>query len=217
MPPLTIKLLWLALASLLVSALPLPILLNLVLWPIPVGSDGSMGVLGQFMPWQLATHLLVNSGVSAMLFIGLTLYFFGAMLESTWRPRRYGLFLLACAAGSTLLQFLASTVAFASGVGPYAPTAGADGVMYGILFACAYLWPDERVMLIIPPIPMKMQTLVIVLCALNFSFGLWHGGLLSQFGFLGGLAGAWLHIQYWRGQPPFSRKKPPPPKLRIVS
>jgi len=221
MPRLTVKLLWATLASLLLSALPDTLLLHLVLWPIPAGHQDTMGLLGEFMPWQLLTHLLIIPGPSNailfnVLFIGLTVYYFGSMLESAWGARRYGLFLLACAVGSTLLQFGASTLAFAAGVGPYAPSSGADGVMYGILFACAYLWPRQEVMLMIPPIPVRMKTLVIVLCAIKLWFGFWGAGLFSQFGFLGGLAAAWLHIRYWRGLPPFSKKKPPPPKFRIV-
>jgi len=216
MPRLTVKLLWATLASLLLSALPEQFLQQLLLWPIPVGHEDTMGMLGQFMPWQPVTHLLVNPGVLNVLFIGLTVYYFGAMLESAWSARRFGLFLLACAVGSTLLQFGVSTAAFAADIGPYAPTFGADGVMYGILFACAYLWPRQEVMLMLPPIPVRLRTLVVVLCLLKFWFGFWGGGMLSQFGFLGGLAAAWLHIRYWRGLPPFSKKKPPPPKLRIV-
>jgi membrane associated rhomboid family serine protease len=216
MPRLTVKLLWATLASLLLWAVPAIFIQQLILWPIPFNSDGSMGMLGRFMPWQLVTHLLINPGLLNLLFIGMTIYYFGAMLESAWGARRYGLFLLACAVGSTLLQFLVSTLAFAAGVGPYAPTSGADGVMYGILFACAYLWPRQEVMLMIPPIPVRMQTLVLVLCVVKFWFGFWGSGVFSQFGFLGGLAAAWLHIRYWRGQPPFSKKKPPPPKLRVV-
>ena len=216
MPRLTIKLLWATLASLLLSALPEQFLQQLLLWPIPVGHEDTMGMLGRFMPWQLVTHLLVNPGLLNVLFIGLTVYYFGAMLESAWGARRFGLFLLACAVGSTLLQFGVSTLAFAAGIGPYAATSGADGVMYGILFACAYLWPRQEVMLMIPPIPVRLRTLVIVLCLLKFWFGFWGGGMISQFGFLGGLGAAWLHIRYWRGLPPFSKKKPPPPKFRIV-
>lgn len=216
MPRLTVKLLWATFASLLLSALPQNLQLQLMLWPIPVSADAGMGLLGRFMPWQLVTHLLINPGLFNLLFIGLTIYYFGAMLESAWGVRRYGLFLLACAATSTLLQLLVSTLAFAAGIGPYLPTSGADGVMYGILFACAYLWPRQEVMLMIPPIPVRMRTLVLVLCVIKFWFGIWGGGVFSQFGFLGGLGAAWLHIRYWRGLPPFSKKKPPPPKFRIV-
>ncbi|KFN44906.1 rhomboid family intramembrane serine protease [Arenimonas oryziterrae] len=208
-PPLTLKLLWAAAASLLLALLPDALLMHLLLWPLNVfGADGSAGgVLGNFMPWQLVTHLFVNLG-GKLIFIALTLYFFGGlMLETWWGARRYGLFLLACAIGATLLQFLASTLAYGAGLGGYQATAGADGVMYGILFACAYIAPNQQVMLILPPIPMKLKTLVIVMCALSLAFGLWNEGLVSQFGFLGGLLAAWLHIRYWRGEPPFGKRR----------
>lgn len=216
MPRLTLKLLWATLASLLLIALPGAFLERLMLWPLPLGAGAALGALGSFMPWQLATHLLVND-VFGLIFIALTVYYFGAMLESAWGARRYGLFLLACAAGSTGLQFVVSTLAFAAGVGGYLPTHGADGVMYGVLFACAYLWPRQEVMLMLPPVPVRMQTLVVVLCVIKFWFGLWGEGLFAQAGFLGGLGAAWLHIRYWRGQPPFGRKRKPPPKFRVVN
>jgi membrane associated rhomboid family serine protease len=216
MPRLTVKLLWATLVSLLLSALPGSLQEQMMLWPINIGGAGVMETLGRFMPWQPVTQLFINPGLWNLLFIALTLYYFGAMLESAWGARRFGLFLIACAVGSTLLQFLVSTLAFAAGIGTYAPSSGADGVMYGILFACAYLWPRQEVMLMIPPIPVRMRTLVIVFCVIKFWFGLWGSGIFSQFGFLGGLAAAWLHIRYWRGQPPFSKKKPPPPKFRVV-
>ena len=216
MPRLTTRLLWATFASLLLIPLPGTVLTQLVLWPIPLGAGATMGWLGQFMPWQLVSHLFVN-GLFGLLFIGLTLYYFGTMLESAWGARRYGLFLLACAVGSTLLQLLVSTLAFAAGIAGYAPTAGADGVMYGLLFACAFLWPNQQVMLMLPPVAVRMQTLVLVMCVVKFWFGLWDEGLVRQFGFLGGLAAAWLHIRYWRGQPPFGKKRKPPPKFRVVN
>lgn len=215
-PPLTAKLLRLALGSLILSMMPMAILVRLMLWPYPGLAEGMDLGMGNFMPWQLVTHLLVNPGTK-LIFVGLTLYFFGgSMLETTWGSRRYGLFLLACAIGSALVQFLVSTLAFTFGLMNYQPIAGADGVMYGILFACAYLYPQQQVMLMIPPIPMKMQTLVIGLCAITFVLGIWQDGVFSQFGFLGGILAAWLHIRYWRGQPPFGKKKPKRPNLRVV-
>ena len=46
-----------------------------------------------------------------------------------------------------------------------------------------------------------------------------HEGVLSgvaHFAHLGGMLFGWLLIRYWRGQPPFGRRKKPPPKFRIV-
>ena len=192
-----------------VSMMPDQYIVNLMLWPY-VGFGNSVMASGEqnFQPLQFITQILVNRGFGSMLFIGLTLIFFGSQLENIWGQRRYGLFLMACAGASTVMQFIVSTVAVNAGLAAYSPTYGAAGVMYGIMLACAILLPEMRVMLMIPPIPMKMKTLVIVVFSMAFVFGAWSGGLLSQFGFIGGLLGGWLHIRYWRGQPHFTKRGP---------
>ena len=221
--PLTIKLMWATLASLAISVLPIPQLQAwLAMWPLNVraaGTGAPLDVLGAFMPWQLATHLLVNPSIWGLIFIALTLYQFGGQLEAMWGARRYGLFLLACALGSAVIQLAVSTAAFAAGLTTYAPTAGASGVMYAILFALAYIAPYSPVRLLFPPIEMQMRTLTIVFAVIAFVFGVRDQGIWSQFGFLGGMLIAWLHIKYWRGEPPFRRRPPvkkKPTHLRSV-
>lgn len=219
LPPLTIKLLWAAAACLLLPWLvPQELQLQLLLWPVGEVSAGFSEGLPQtfgFRPWQLITHLFINSGVADLLFIGLTLVFFGANLEHSWGQRRYGLFLLACAGASALLTLALITLGSQLGVYPFLPVGGATGVMFGILFGNAYLNPNQQVMLLIPPIPMKMKTLVIGLCAIFLATSVFGGsGGWGSLGFLGGLLGAWLHILYWRGKPPFGPRKPP--GLRVV-
>ena len=49
----------------------------------------------------------------------------------------------------------------AQGGDPY-PTIGASGGVFGLLLAYGMLFPNQRVMLLFPPIPMKARTLVIV-------------------------------------------------------
>jgi membrane associated rhomboid family serine protease len=217
-PPLTIKLLWATvIAMMLPLVLPKAILLHLVLWPIALDSIGT-SILAQasgisFMPWQLATHVLVLD-IYDLFFVGLTLAFFGSMLENIWGPWRYGQFLLACVAGSGIGQLLLLTACFNAGLIGFTPAAGADGVMFGILFAAGYLYPHQQVNLIIPPVSMELRWLVLVFGAIKLVFALSAGAGLVAFGFLAGVLGAWLHIRYWQGKPPFGRggRKPPPPK-----
>ena len=219
LPPLTIKLLWAAaIALLLPLALPGSLLAQLMMWPLGeqslgMGADGLPASVG-FMPWQFLTHVIVNTGFGSLIFIALTLAFFGVNLEYAWGARRYGLFLLACLVGSGLVGLLLITIGARFGWIPFMPVHGASGVMFGILFAVAYLNPNQQVMLMIPPIPMKMKTLVMVFVALELAFGVFQSGNgLAHLGFLGGMLGAWLHIRYWRGQPPFTKKRPPGPRL----
>jgi membrane associated rhomboid family serine protease len=218
--PLTTKLLWATLACLVLSLLPPALRAQLALWPLDVtAGGGAMAILGNFRPWQLATHVLVN-GVWDLVFIALTLYYFGGQLEAMWGQRRYGLFLLACALGAAAIQLAVSSAAFALGLTGYAPIVGANGLMYAILFALAYIAPYTQVRLLLPPVTMTMRTLAIVFSVIAFVFGVQAQGVWAQAGFLGGMLVAWLHIRYWRGLPPFRRRPPPSskkkPHLRVV-
>jgi membrane associated rhomboid family serine protease len=91
--------------------------------------------------------------------------------------------------------------------------------VFGLLLAYGMLFPNQRVMLLFPPIPMKARTLVILYGVFELSLGL--TGLqpgVAHFAHLGGMLFGWLLIRYWRGQPPFGKRKPPDrrPPLRVV-
>jgi membrane associated rhomboid family serine protease len=213
--PLTLRLLWATLGCLVLWLLPDAIQQQMVLYPLALNASdagGWMAVLGQFRPWQVATHLLIN-GAGELVLMALTFYFFGNMLEGMWGARRYGLFLLTCAIGAALVQLAVSTATFAFGITPGTPIAGAAGPMYAILFALAYIVPYQEVRLILPPVRMTMRTMAIVFIVIAFVLGVKGQGWFAQFGFLSGMGLAWLHIRYWRGLPPF-RRKPPKQKKR---
>ena len=216
-PPLTIKLLWATFAAILLTLfLPQWLTAKLMLWPLVLDStpmsEASHASGLYFMPWQIATHVLVL-GPMDLLFVGFTFAFFGAWLEETWGRWRYTQFLLSCVAASGVGQFLLLTAGFQAGIIGFVPAGGADGVMYGILFAAAYLYPRRMVNMIIPPVTMELRWLVLMFGAIKLVFALSSGGGIVALGFLFGVLGAWLHIRWWQGKPPFGRgRKPPPPK-----
>src|SRR3546814_15804682 len=66
------------------------------------------------------------------------------------------------------------------------------------------LFPNQRVMLLIPPIPMKARTLVIIYGAIELLLG--FTGLqtgVAHFAHLGGMLFGWLLSNYWPGKAPF--------------
>ena len=186
----------------------------LMLWPLgPNGldlfSDGY-----EFRPWQLLTYGFMHGGFPHLLFNMLALYMFGAPLEYTWGNRRFLTYFLVCIAGAGLLQLVVAWWSMSQGGQPY-PTVGASGGVFGLLLAYGMLFPNQRVMLLFPPIPMKARTLVIVYGAIELMLGFtgWQPGV-AHFAHLGGMLFGWLLIRYWRGQPPFGKR--PPPRPRIV-
>ena len=143
----------------------------------------------------------------------LALVMFGAPLEYTWGERRFLTYYLVCVFGAGLCQLLVASMAVSQGELAY-PTVGASGGVFGLLLAYGMLFPNQRVMLLFPPIPMKARTLVIVYGAIELMLGFtgWQPGV-AHFAHLGGMLFGWLLIRYWRGQPPFGRRGPPRPRI----
>ena len=175
----------------------------LMLWPLGAG----------FMPWQLVTYAFLHGDIAHLLFNMLALLMFGAPVEHTWGEKRFLTFYAVCVVGAALCQLAVGAWTMSQGGQAY-PTLGASGGVFGLLLAYGMLFPHQRVMLLIPPIPMKARTLVIVYGAIELLLG--FSGLqpgVAHFAHLGGMLFGWLLIRYWRGHPPFGRRKPPRPRI----
>ena len=112
--------------------------------------------------WRFLTYQFNHVDLLHFFFNMLGLYFFGPLIERWWGPKRYLAFYLLCGtAGAVVATLLAWTV------GPTvmpvaAPLIGASGSLFGVLAACAVLFPRQRVQLLFPPIPMTMRTMALV-------------------------------------------------------
>lgn len=178
-----------------------------MLWPLQADGFGALSGGMSFMPWQLLTYGFMHdpTGIAHLLFNMLALLMFGAPLEYTWGNKRFLTYYLVCVAGAGLCQLLVTTWMASQG-SPVGPTLGASGGVFGVLLAYGMLFPNHRVMLLIPPIPMKARTLVIIYGGITLLLG--FTGLqpgVAHFAHLGGMLFGWLLINYWRGKPPFSR------------
>ena len=182
----------------------------LMLWPF--GSGDTYAGAG-FLPWQLLTYGFMHGSFTHLLFNMLALLMFGAPLEHTWGDRWFLTYFLVCIVGAAVCQLAVGAWTMSEGGAAY-PTVGASGGVFGLLLAYGMLFPHQRVMLLIPPIPMKARTLVIVygLAELMLGFTGWQPGV-AHFAHLGGMLFGWLLIRYWRGQPPFGTRGPPRPRI----
>lgn len=186
-------------------------LVQFELWP-PIGGDDPYAYT--FLPWQVVTYGFMHGGWAHLLFNMLALAMFGAPLEHVWGQRRYFTYYMVCVVGAAACQLAVGAWTVSQGGEAY-PTVGASGGIFGLLLAYGMLFPNQRVMLLIPPIPMKARTLVIVYGAIELLLGITNvmPGV-AHFAHLGGMFFGWLLIRYWRGQPPFGRKGPP--RMRVV-
>jgi membrane associated rhomboid family serine protease len=78
----------------------------------------------------------------------------------------------------------------------YAPTIGASGAIFGILIACAILFPDRRVYLFPIPVAMSMRTIVAIMAAITFlgTFGL-GDDKVSHICHLGGMLVGYIYLR----------------------
>ena len=174
-------------------------LLAFMLWPLGGDVYDPAGMAPSFMPWQLLSYAFLHGGFAHIAFNMLALVMFGAPLEYTWGERRYLTYYLVCVVGAGLCQLGVGSWAVASGTDPY-PTIGASGGVFGLLLAYGMLFPNQRVMLLFPPIPMKARTFVILfgVAELVLGFTGWQPGV-AHFAHLGGMLFGWLLIRHWRG------------------
>lgn len=208
MPPITRALLWAnGIVFLLQQAMGMAAFSGLMLWPLGDYALGG-GVTGSlFYPWQLLTYGFLHANVMHIFFNMLALWMFGTSLEYTWGQRRFLTYYLTCVAGAGLIQLLVASWSTSAGMQPY-PTLGASGGVFGVLLGYGMLFPNRQVMLLIPPIPMKARTLVILYGALALFSGMTGSQPgIAHFAHLGGMLFGFGLIQYWRGRWPFDRRR----------
>ncbi len=148
-----------------------------------------------FLPWQLITYGFLHDTRSLMhiLFNMLMLWMFGREIERMMGPRRFLTYYMTCVIGAGLIQLLVGVI---QGWG--VPTLGASGGVFGIFLAYGMAFPNRRVMLMFPPIPMKAKYFVIMLGLFELSIG--FSGVnngIANFAHLGGMLFGFALIRYW--------------------
>ena len=155
-----------------------------------------------FEPWQLVTYSFLHGGVSHIFFNMLGLYMFGSDVERLFGSRFYLLYYFASVFAASLTHLGVTALMGA----PPAPMVGASGGVFGLLLAFGWYFPQRRVVLLFPPIPMAARTFVIVFGVLELAFGVTGTAAgVAHFAHLGGMLGGWLMIEYRRGR--FSNRR----------
>ena len=162
-----------------------------------------------FKPWQILTHMFMHGGFWHIFFNMYSLLMFGSILERSLGPKKFLIFYfvtgLGAAALHTGVEWMQARVFIANGaVNAYqallmTPTLGASGAIYGVLIGFAMLYPQARLMLIFPPIPVKAKWLVVIFAVIELFSGI--NGIqdgVAHFAHLVGMLFGWLLIRWWR-------------------
>ena len=171
--------------------------------------------LYRFQLWQLITYAFMHGGFAHLLFNLFAFWMFGRRLEYRWGSQVYARFctLAAIAAVGT---HLGAMVLMGT---PQATIVGLSGVCYAILFAYAFYYRDDVVLLYFI-IPMKVKYFVAILGVLTlFSSFQASGSNVAHLTHLGGLIFGILFVRYpglfdWFRLPvlPGRKKRKPGPR-----
>ena len=172
--------------------------------------------------WQPLTYMFMHGGWTHLFFNMLSLWMFGIIIERTMGPVRFTWFYLLCGLGAALSQELWQTGQyFVEGLQNYEmvstpygmmtmgkylglpgwTTVGASGACYGVLLAFGMFYPEERIMMMIPPIPMKAKYFVAVYAVIEVVSAFFSNGSIAHFAHLGGMLVGFLIIKWWQGEP----------------
>jgi membrane associated rhomboid family serine protease len=149
--------------------------------------------------WQPFTYLFLHSLTDLMHIIMnmLVLWMFGSMLEPVWGTRRFLNYFFICGIGAGLVNVAANVLPMAWGRAPSdMPTIGASGAIYGILIACAILFPDRQVFLFPLPIAIPMRWFVAIMAGIEFfSEFRTSGDNVSHISHLGGMLIGYIYLR----------------------
>ncbi|HEX9255699.1 MAG TPA: rhomboid family intramembrane serine protease [Candidatus Angelobacter sp.] len=157
------------------------------------------GVVPLFRIWQPFTYLFLHdvNSIWHILMNMFMLWMFGRELELLWGKNRFLRYYFLTGVGAGIINVFVKTLPALFGHGfSYIPTIGASGAIFGILMACAILFPDRRVYLLPFPVAMSMRTVVMIMAAFTFlgTFGL-GGDNVSHLCHLGGMLVGYVYLR----------------------
>jgi membrane associated rhomboid family serine protease len=176
---------------------------HFALWPylpeyLRIATDGEVY---RFHLWQLFSYAFLHGSWMHLLLNMYALWLFGVALENRWGSRHFAMYYLVCIIGAGLTQLLVTSLSV--GQGGYFPTLGASGGVFGVLLAYGMIFPNQVLILLIPPMPIKAKYFVLIYGFVELIFGITgtQSGV-AHFAHLGGMLFGFLLLQHWKTRPP---------------
>ena len=107
--------------------------------------------------WRLLTYQFLHANLGHIMFNMIALWFFGPVVEERFGHWRFLLYYLFCGVAAALFSSLLGYMGFFDPEWRFIPMVGASGSIYGIMAACAVLFPHARVQLLFPPVNLSVR------------------------------------------------------------
>lgn len=155
-----------------------------------------------FQPFQIVTHMFMHGDLGHLAFNMLSLYFFGPMVEMVWGHKRFLFYYLFCGLGAYALHIGVQWWELEQmGIDPRTYNGamlGASGAIFGIFVAFAYLFPNQIIRLIIPPVALKAKYMVLIMAGIELFYGFRGQATgIAHFAHIGGALFGFGLIMYW--------------------
>ena len=184
----------------------------------------------KFLISQLVTHMFMHGSPSHILFNMFGLWMFGSPLEQMWGKQKFLFFYFSAGLGAAALQMLVYDIQvqalydvietnnlslndpnvllnymtqsdYNKALSSFnSVMVGASGAIYGVLVAFAFSFPNSKLMLLFPPIPVKAKYFVPLLILIDLFFGLssFSIGSIAHFAHIGGALIGLVMVMYWK-------------------
>jgi membrane associated rhomboid family serine protease len=158
-----------------------------------------------FEPYQLVTYMFGHANFWHIALNMLALWMLGGQVEMVWGGKKFLVFYLACGLGAAGFNFLIDYIQIQNGADVMkfiSPMLGASGAIFGILAAFGMMFPNQVLMLLFPPIPLKAKYFVLLYGALELFSGLSSnpGDNVAHFAHLGGGLTGLLLLLFWKSR-----------------
>lgn len=164
------------------------------LWPLQTANSD----VPVFHFWQLLTYSALHANLTHLVFNMLGLFMFGSEVERVLGARRTLMLYAASVVCGGVAQLLTSLML----AGDAYPAIGASAGVFGVLVAYALIFPQRRVLLLFPPIPMPAWLFATGYAAIELLLGVSRAAPgVAHFAHLGGMVGAVVLIVFWSRKP----------------
>jgi membrane associated rhomboid family serine protease len=138
--------------------------------------------------------MFMHGSGSHILFNMMSLFFLGPTVEQNLGSKRFLTFYLVCGFAAMILHLVLAQIGFIDA----SPVVGASGAIMGVFIAFGLMYPDVKLMLIFPPIPVKAKYLMGILVLFDLFSGVsgFNTGI-AHFAHLGGVIAGLILITMW--------------------
>jgi membrane associated rhomboid family serine protease len=170
-----------------------------------------------FRIYQVITYMFLHGGWEHIIFNMFALWMFGSVLENYWGGKRFFIFYIICGIGAAIcdmgVRYFANPNLLADLNSPLlnqeqaedivgllsSYTIGASGAIFGCLAGFGYLFPNNEILILPIPFPVKAKWVVIGYGAIELFAGFRSspGDNVAHWAHLGGALFGILLVMYW--------------------